>query len=49
VIIGDNLALTSFLQDNADIFEWSLSDMSGVPRELTVHSFDVSKTTNPVK
>jgi hypothetical protein len=40
VVIGANLdpkeelALTSFLRDNADIFAWSPSDMPGVPREL---------------
>jgi hypothetical protein len=40
VVIGANLdpkyelALTSFLRDNADIFAWSSSDMPGVPMEL---------------
>jgi hypothetical protein len=44
VIIGDNLgekqelAFTSFLRDNADIFAWTPSDMPGVPRELAEHS-----------
>jgi hypothetical protein len=55
VVIGDNLveklelALTSFLRDNADIFSWTPSDMPSVPRELAEHSLDVSKTAKPVK
>jgi hypothetical protein len=55
VVIGDDLgekwelALTSFLQDNANVFIWTPSDMSGVPREPTENSLDVSKTTKPVK
>jgi hypothetical protein len=54
VVIGDDLgekyelALT-FLRDNTDIFAWTPSDMSGVPRELAEHSLDVSKTAKPVK
>jgi hypothetical protein len=55
VVICDNvrekleLTLTSFLQDNADIFAWTPSDMLGVPRELAEHSLGVSKTAKPVK
>jgi hypothetical protein len=55
VVIGNDLrekyelALTSFLRDNADIFAWTPSDMPGVPRELDEHSLDVSKTAKPVK
>jgi hypothetical protein len=55
VVIGDylgeksELALTSFLQYNADIFAWTPSDMPGVPRELAEHSLDVSKTAKPIK
>jgi hypothetical protein len=55
VVINDNLkeklelALTSFLRDNAVIFTWTPSDMPGVPRELAEHSFDVSKTAKPDK
>jgi hypothetical protein len=50
VVIGDDLrekselALTSFLWYNADIFAWTPSDMPGVPRELVEHSLVVSKT-----
>jgi hypothetical protein len=50
VVIGNDLAeklelaLTSFLRDNADIFAWTPWDMPGVPRELAEHSLDVSKT-----
>jgi hypothetical protein len=41
--------LTSFFWENADIFAWTPSDMSGVPRELAEHFLDVSKTAKPVK
>jgi hypothetical protein len=43
------LALTSFLRDNTDIFAWSPSDMPGVPRELAEHRLEVSKTARPIK
>jgi hypothetical protein len=43
------LALTSFLRDNADIFAWSPSDMPGVPRELAEHRLEVNKTAQPIK
>jgi hypothetical protein len=55
VIIGANLnpkweiALTSFLRDNADIFAWSPSDTLGVPWELAKHTLDVKKTARPIK
>jgi hypothetical protein len=55
VVIGDDLGekqelvLTSFPRDNADIFAWTPSDMPGVPREVAEHSLDVSKTAKPVK
>jgi hypothetical protein len=41
--------LTNFLRDHADIFAWTPSDMSGVPRELVEHSLDVSKMAKPLK
>jgi hypothetical protein len=50
VIIGGDLdpkyelALTSFLRDNADIFAWSPSYMPRVPRELAEHRLEVNKT-----
>jgi hypothetical protein len=43
------LALTSFLRDNVDIFTWSPSDKPGVPRELAEHRLEVSKTARPIK
>jgi hypothetical protein len=55
VVIGANLdpkqelALTSFLMDNGDIFAWSPSDMTSVPRELAEHALEVNKTTQPIK
>jgi hypothetical protein len=55
VVIGVNLeeklelTFTSFLRDNTDIFEWSPSDMLGVPWELAKHSLEVSKMAKPVK
>jgi hypothetical protein len=55
VVIGadldpkQELALTSFLRDNADIFAWSPSDMPGVPRELAEHKLEVNKTARPIK
>jgi hypothetical protein len=55
VVIGadldpkQELALTSFLRDNADIFAWSPSDMPGVPRELAEHRLEVSNTARPIK
>jgi hypothetical protein len=55
VVIGDNLgekyelALTSFLWDNADIFAWAPSDMPGVLKELAGHSLDVRKMAKTVK
>jgi hypothetical protein len=55
VVIGADLdpqyelALTSFLRDNTDIFAWSPSDMPGVPRELAEHRLEVNKTARPIK
>jgi hypothetical protein len=55
VVIGadldpkQELALTSFLRDNVDIFAWSPSDMPGVPRELAEHRLEVNKTARPIK
>jgi hypothetical protein len=55
VVIGadldpkSELALTSFLRDNADIFPWSPSDMPGIPRELVEHKLEVNKTARPIK
>jgi hypothetical protein len=52
VVIGANLeelALTNFLRDNADIFAWSPSNMPGVPRELAEHTLEVNKSARPIK
>jgi hypothetical protein len=55
VVIGADLdpklelALTSFLRDNADIFAWCPSDMPGVPRKLAEHRLGVNKTAQPIK
>jgi hypothetical protein len=35
------VVLVDFLRANADIFVWSPSDMSGIPREVTEHSLDI--------
>jgi hypothetical protein len=43
------LALTSLLRDNVDIFAWSPFDMLGVPRELAEHTLEVYKTARPIK
>jgi hypothetical protein len=55
VVIGADLdpkwelALTSFLRDNADIFAWSPSDMPSVPQELAEHRLEANKTARPIK
>jgi hypothetical protein len=35
------VVLVDFLRTNADIFAWSPSDMSGIPREVAEHSLDI--------
>jgi hypothetical protein len=35
------VVLVDFLRANADIFAWSPSDMSGIPREVAEHSLDI--------
>jgi hypothetical protein len=35
------VVLVDFLRANADIFEWSPSDMPGIPREVAEHSLDI--------
>jgi hypothetical protein len=35
------VVLVDFLHANADIFAWSPSDMSGIPREVAEHSLDI--------
>jgi hypothetical protein len=38
-----------FLCANKDIFAWQPSDMTGVPRELAEHSFNINPDAKPVK
>ena len=40
--------LIDFLRSNADIFTWSMSDMSGIPPEVMAHHLNVSPTCKPV-
>jgi hypothetical protein len=35
------VVLIDFLRSNANIFTWSLSDMPGIPREVTEHSLNI--------
>jgi hypothetical protein len=35
------VVLVDFLRANADIFTWSPSNMSGIPREVVEHSLDI--------
>jgi hypothetical protein len=35
------VVLVDFLRANADIFAWSVSDMSGIPRVVVEHSLDI--------
>jgi hypothetical protein len=35
------VVLIDFLRANADIFAWSPSDMTGIPREVAKHSVDI--------
>ena len=41
--------LVYFLRANADIFAWSPSDMTGIPREVVKHSIDIRPNSKPVK
>ena len=42
-------ALRDFLRENLDIFAWHPSDMSGIPRRLADHNFNILKGYKPVK
>jgi hypothetical protein len=35
------VVLVDFLRPNADIFAWSPSDMTDIPREVAKHSLDI--------
>jgi hypothetical protein len=41
--------LIDFLYANTDMFAWSPSDMSGIPREVAKHSMDIRAGSKPVK
>ena len=41
--------LVTFLQENSDMFAWTPSDMSSVPREVIEHHLAVCPNTCPVK
>ena len=41
--------LVDFLRANADVFAWSPSDMSGIPREVAEHALDIRAGSRPVK
>ena len=41
--------LISFLREHVDVFAWKPTDMPGMPRELIVHSLNISATAKPIK
>jgi hypothetical protein len=41
--------LVDFLRVNAEVFAWSPSDMSGIPRDVAEHSLDIRAGARPVK
>jgi hypothetical protein len=41
--------LIDFLRANIDIFTWSPSDMSGIPREVTEHALEIRAGSKLVK
>jgi hypothetical protein len=41
--------LVDFLRANIDIFAWSPSDMSGIPREVAEHALEIRAGSKPVK
>jgi hypothetical protein len=41
--------LIDFLRVNADIFAWSPSDMSGIPKEVAEHALEIQAGSKPVK
>jgi hypothetical protein len=43
------VVLVDFLRANADIFAWSPSDMSGIPREVVEHSLDILPHSHAVQ
>ena len=41
--------LVDFLRANDDVFVWSPSDMSDIPREVAEHALDIRAGSRPVK
>jgi hypothetical protein len=41
--------LVDFLRANAEVFAWSPSDMSGIPRDVAEHSLDIRAKARLVK
>jgi hypothetical protein len=41
--------LVDFLCANIEVFAWSPSNMSGIPREVTKHSLDIRANYRPMK
>jgi hypothetical protein len=41
--------LVDLLRTNAEVFAWSPSDMSGIPRDVAEHSLDIRAGSRPVK
>jgi hypothetical protein len=41
--------LVVFLRANIDIFAWSPSDMSGIPREVAKHALEIQAGSKPMK
>jgi hypothetical protein len=41
--------LVDFLRANAEVFVWSTSDMTGIPREVVEHSLDIWANSKPVR
>jgi hypothetical protein len=41
--------LVNFLCTNTEVFAWSPSDMSGIPREVVEHSLDIRANSRPVR
>jgi hypothetical protein len=41
--------LVDFLRVNAEVFAWSPSDMSDIPRDVVEHSLDIRASARPVK
>ncbi|KAM1389680.1 hypothetical protein ACFX2I_017632 [Malus domestica] len=43
------LALTSFLQENTEVFAWSYEDMPGISPDIICHRLSIDPNTKPVR